>query len=323
MKLKNKIIIFSSVLIFIIFISMFFIPYKHFPKTIIIEKGSSGAEIVNILHKNKVIRSKLHSYIMLYIHRLANKTLKSGEYEFSARESTISAFRKLRKGKVKIHLLTVPEGLTNREVKNIVENESKLLGTITKVYEEGELLPETYDFVYGTTKDEFLARMYKKHIELLNDLWASRDQDLALKNPVELRILASIVEKETGINDERGKIASVFVNRLKVGMPLQADPTVIYALTMGNSDLGRSLTSEDLKLNSPYNTYIVKGLPPTAICNPGKASLIAAAHPEKTNYFYFVSNNNGGHNFATNLADHIVNVNNYRKSQKQSVNPTK
>ena len=159
----KKAIITIGILLKILFLSFFFIPYKHYPKTIIIPKGTSSSEIINILHENNVVRSKIHSYAMFYLYRILGKSLKSGEYEFSGKESTISAFRKIKDGKVVLHFLTIPEGLTNYEIYQIISNEPKLTGAIKASYKEGELLPETYDFVYGETKEEFIRRMNKNH----------------------------------------------------------------------------------------------------------------------------------------------------------------
>ena len=147
-----------------------------------------------------------------------------------------------------------------------------------------------------------------KRIKAINNAWEKRAENLPLKSKEELLILASIVEKETGVNAERGKVASVFINRLNIDMPLQTDPTIIYALTLGKTDLGRSLKHKDLEVNSPYNTYINKGLPPTPICNPGLKAIEAVAHPENTPYLYFVADGNGGHRFGKNLSEHNANI---------------
>lgn len=313
----KKILTISLFIISFLFIGSFFVPYKSFTKILIIEKGSSGSEIVNTLVENKVIGSKFLGYSMLYLHKISGKTLKSGEYEFSARESVVSAFRKIRNGKVIIHYITIPEGLTNYEIYQIVNTEKLLSGVIDAKYNEGDFLPETYDYKYGDTKNTILNRMHSARRKLLDKAWESRNKESSAKTPAELLTLASIIEKETGVNDERAKVSSVFNNRLRVNMPLQADPTVIYAITNGKADLGRRLNSKDLKIKSPYNTYVTRGLPPTPICNPGAKSIMAAAKPATTHYYYFVSNNNGSHNFATNLADHIINVNKYKKAMMQ------
>ena len=183
-----------------------------------------------------------------------------------------------------------------------------LTGKITESALEGQLLPETYTFAKGETRDNIIKKAKADMEKNLDEIWQKRAEGLPLKDKNELLILASLIEKETGINAERGKVASVFYNRLKIDMPLQTDPTVIYAITLGKSDLGRALTRKDLQTESPYNTYLYKGLPPTPICNAGRAALEAAANPTDTPYFYFVADGNGGHRFAKTLTEHNNNV---------------
>jgi UPF0755 protein len=173
---------------------------------------------------------------------------------------------------------------------------------------EGEILPETYTFMKGETRENIVNQAKKALEDTIKEIWAQRAENLPLKTPQELLILASIVEKETGLPDERDMVASVFVNRLKIGMRLQTDPTVIYAITQGKSELGRPLYKKDLSFDSPYNTYLYEGLPPTPICAAGKEAIYAAAHPLNTDYLYFVASGNGGHNFAKSLSEHNKNV---------------
>ena len=180
---------------------------------------------------------------------------------------------------------------------------------------EGEFLPETYTFSRGEERQKIAAQGKLAMQKVLQQAWDGRDADLPLKNKEELLILASIVEKETGVPEERPQVASVFVNRLKKGMLLQTDPTVIYAVTKGEYDLGRPLLRRDLEVDSPYNTYKYAGLPPTPICSPGAASIMAAAHPDKTPYLYFVASGTGGHNFARTLNEHNANVKKWRQKK--------
>ena len=178
------------------------------------------------------------------------------------------------------------------------------------------MLPETYSFTRGDTKNSIIKQAKQAMDVAVKEAWANRQDGLPIKNIDQLVILASIIEKETSIENERGLVASVFINRLVKRMRLQTDPTVIYALTHGQKDLGRLLTRKDLLIDNPYNTYKYYGLPPTPICNPGKASLEAAANPEVSNYLYFVANGEGGHNFSSSLKEHNNNVQKWKKSQK-------
>ena len=195
-------------------------------------------------------------------------------------------------------------------------SEPYLSEDITVDVKEGELLPETYSFVRGDSRDSIILQAKNAMRLAVDEIWNSREDGLPLKRKEDLLVLASIVEKETSVPDERGLVASVFVNRLKKGMRLQTDPTVIYALTLGKQELGRLLTRNDLKVDSPYNTYKYYGLPPAPICNPGRKALEAAAHPEKSNFIYFVASGNGGLNFAKSLNEHNNNVRKWMKNQK-------
>ena len=181
---------------------------------------------------------------------------------------------------------------------------------------EGRVLPETYSYRLGNSRDAVVERMTAAMRDLLAELWAGRAADLPFDRPMEAVILASIVEKETSRSAERARIAGVFINRLRKGMRLQSDPTVVYGLTDGRGPLGRSLTRRDLETDHPYNTYKIKGLPPEPICNPGRASLEAVLHPMVTDALYFVADGTGGHVFAKTLAEHNRNVARWRRLRK-------
>lgn len=237
-----------------------------------------------------------------------DKRLKAGEYAFMPGMSLRDVLEKVSSGQVILHRLTLPEGLTTVQMVRIINENQLLSGEITEQAAEGDLLPETYVFSKGTSRDTLIRNAKKAMQKALAEVWNNRAENLPLHSARELLILASIIEKETAVNSERGKVASVFVNRLQKGMLLQTDPTVIYALTQGKTDLRRALKRQDLQFDSPYNTYKYSGLPPTPICNPGLKSLQATAHPEDTEYFYFVANGQGGHNFATTLDEHNRNV---------------
>lgn len=237
-----------------------------------------------------------------------DKRLKAGEYSFMPGMSLRDVLEKVSSGKVILHRLTLPEGLTTTQMIKILNENQLLSGEVTEQVAEGDLLPETYVFYKGTSRDTLIRNAKKAMQKALADVWNGRAENLPLRSPQELLTLASIVEKETAVGTERGKVASVFVNRLQKGMLLQTDPTVIYALTEGKKDLGRSLKRRDLQIDNPYNTYKYSGLPPAPICHPGLKAMQAVAHPEDTAYFYFVADGKGGHNFAKTLSEHNKNV---------------
>lgn len=282
---------------------------------VVIAKGSGTSAVAKELADAGVIKSPYLFKLAARIFGL-DKKLKAGEYLFPPMISMEQAITKLSSGDIVYRKITLPEGLTTAQMLDIINNEQLLSGEITEMVSEGELLPETYSFTRGDTKDNIIRRAKKAMAEILEESWTNRKQPLPVKTPQQLLVLASIIEKETAIDAERGLVASVFVNRLTKGMKLQTDPTVIYALTLGKKDLGRLLTRKDLAVDSPYNTYKYYGLPPTPICNPGKASLQAAANPEFSSYLYFVADGTGGHNFAVSLKEHNNNVKNWKKVQK-------
>jgi UPF0755 protein len=233
--------------------------------------------------------------------------LKAGEYGFPAHVSMADAMDILVLGKSIEHKVTAAEGLTSQMIANIVESDTVLVGSAGPVPEEGTLLPETYLFDRGMTRKQMLAKMHAAQVKFLNEKWAARQPNLPVKTPQEAIILASVVEKETGIPEERRHIASVFENRLRLGMKLQSDPTIIYGITKGYP-LGHGIRQSELARVTPYNTYIIPALPPTPICNPGKDAIAAVLNPEQSNDLYFVATGHGGHVFTPSLAAHQQNV---------------
>jgi peptidoglycan lytic transglycosylase G len=240
-------------------------------------------------------------------------SLKAGEYAVAPGSSMQSVAELIASGRTVVHRLTVPEGLSSVEVVTLLEEAEALEGDIEDVPPDGSLLPETYHFHRGDARAEVLARMRSSMTEALEEIWAARAENLPLNSPEEAVVLASIIEKETGVSGERALVAGVFVNRLRKGMPLQSDPTVVYGITLGKTALGRSLTRKDLAAPTPYNTYQINGLPPGPIANPGRAALEAAVNPAVTDYLYFVAAGDGGHAFAKTLNEHNRNVAKWRK----------
>lgn len=279
-----------------------------------IQNGASLKQIAAVLAENKLVAKPEYFYWYAKINKIYPK-IKAGEYLFDKDVALKDVADLLTSGKIYFRKITFPEGITAAEFKQILLENEFLSGEVTD-FAEGSVLPETYYFSRGQTRQSIVAQAQSALNKTLDEAWNGRDADLPLKTPQELLVLASIVEKETGVADERPQVASVFVNRLKREMLLQTDPTVIYAITLGKTELGRPLRYKDLEIDSPYNTYKYAGLPPTPICNAGRAAIMAAARPDKTPYLYFVASGNGGHNFARTLSEHNANVRNWRRVNK-------
>jgi len=234
--------------------------------------------------------------------------LKSGEYQFTKHASLAEVVETIIENRVVQHALTIPEGLSSEQiVARLLENDS-LAGQIKEIPREGTLLPETYKFTRGTQRETIIQRMQQSARNVLQEVWEHRTPGLPIKTPEELVTLASIVEKETGRPEERSRVAAVFINRLKNKMRLQSDPTIIYGLTGGKGSLGRPLMKSEIEQRTPYNTYVIDGLPPGPIANPGRASLEAAANPARTKELYFVADGTGGHIFSDSYEQHLKNV---------------
>lgn len=215
--------------------------------------------------------------------------------------------------------IAVAEGVTSWQVMDSLNNIELLTGEISRP-DEGVLAPDSYEVRVGDTRQSVIDRMEQAQDILVASAWESRDTGVRLNSPEELLILASIIEKETGVAEERRQVASVFANRLDRGMRLQTDPTVIYGVTEGVGVLGRGLRQSELRRETPWNTYVIDGLPPTPIANPGRASLEAAANPDSTPYIFFVADGTGGHAFATTLAEHNQNVARWRQIEAERAN---
>lgn len=283
---------------------------------VIVQRGTNVQTIADSIRESGI---PVNDYIFRFAARfLAGDSLKAGEYRLSPGQNLIDVVSMMHDGQSVVRLFTVAEGLTSSEIAALLANDPVLNGDVKKVPEEGTLLPETYRYSYGDSRADIIDRMQKSLHETLNDLWEKREPGLPLATPHEALVLASIVEKETGKKaEERARVAGVFINRLRKGMPLQSDPTVIYALTEGKKPLGRNLARTDLTAASPYNTYLHAGLPPKPICNPGHAALEAALHPEKNDFLYFVADGTGGHAFSKDLSEHNKNVNRWQNLSKK------
>lgn len=277
----------------------------------VLQKGESVRSMAQNLKAAGVIKSPLLFRIVVRVLKV-DKRLKAGEYMFVPHMNILQIAGQLLRGEVFYRRVTIPEGLTSVQVRTILENEPYLSGDISVEMPEGSILPETYTFSRGDSRNSIVLKAQHDMNDLLKRVW-NENHNVNVKSEEELLILASIVEKETGISDERRDVAAVFANRLGKGMMLQTDPTVIYAITKGEVDLGRALLKKDLEYDSPYNTYKYYGLPPAPICNPGKDAIMATANPSSVEYLYFVASGNGGHRFAKTLKEHNDNVAIYRK----------
>lgn len=284
---------------------------------VLIPHGTGTPGIVRALQQNGVVRDGFWMQVALFLQGQRGR-LKAGEYQFTKGETLAAVIDTIVSGKSIEHTFNIPEGWSVLQVVARLDSDPLLTGTIAQLPPEGSLLPSTYKFLRGDTRAHQIALMEAEDRKLVTEVWAGRDPHLPLKTPEQLVTLASIVEKETGKVDERPRVAAVFFNRLKLRMPLQSDPTVVYGLVGGKAALGHRLTKADLAAPSPYNTYLHYGLPPGPIDNPGKAALEAVAHPDHTKELYFVADGSGGHVFADTLKQHNLNVAHWRQLQKDA-----
>lgn len=286
-------------------------------KLVFVPAGAGVDTIAATLDESGVISDPLIFQIGV---RLFGETrnLKAGEYQFPAAVSMRDVVGILVEGKTVVRRVTLPEGALSAEAVALLDKAEGLEGEVAEIPHEGSLLPETYHYQRGDTRAALVTRMRTSMEALIAELWPKRSPNLPLKTPEEAVILASIVEKETGVAEERPVVASVFLNRLIKGMRLQSDPTVVYGITEGSGPLGRPLTRKDLDAVTPYNTYQIDGLPPGPIANPGRDSLMAVLNPAQTDFFYFVADGSGGHAFAETLQEHNQNVAQWRKLKTQA-----
>jgi UPF0755 protein len=274
-------------------------------------------EIADLLQKEGVIDQPWVFVGGALLLKARGEDLKSGEYLFQRQASLRDVVETMIEGRVVQHQLTIPEGLTSEQtVARLVENDV-LAGNIKEIPKEGSLLPETYRFTRGTTREQMVQRLQQAQRRIMQETWERRSPDLPLRTPEQLVILASLIEKETSKPEERTRVAAVFVNRLKQRMKLQSDPTIIYGLVGGKGTLGRPILRSEIEQPTPYNTYVIEGLPPGPIANPGRASLEAAANPARTKELFFVADGTGGHAFAETLEQHQRNVARLRQIEQQ------
>lgn len=290
-------------------------------KIVTIPKAGTG-DIADILQRNGVIDGNRFGFFAGVLALKARSELKSGEYAFAKGATLRDVIETMVDGKVVLHAFTVPEGLTSEQiVARLMDNEI-LTGSVRNIPPEGSLLPETYKFARGTPREQVIQRMQQAQRRALAEAWERRAPDLPIASPERLVTLASIVEKETSRADERSRVAAVFVNRLQKKMRLQSDPTIIYGLVGGRGTLGRPIKRSEITQASPYNTYVIDGLPPGPIANPGRAALEAAANPARTRDLYFVADGSGGHVFTETYEAHRKNVTKLRALERQLQNDT-
>lgn len=292
-------------------------------RTVVIRRGEGSREIAQRLEREGIISSQ-HVFVAFYLSRQLSGwfggrplQLKAGDYEMKPAISMREVADMIGEGKVALFRLTIPEGLTSHQIVERVRTDQNLVGEIDVVPEEGTLQPDTYRVPRGSTREAVIQMMLAERTKFLKAAWAQRQRDLPLQSIEEAVVLASIVERETGRNDKYADIASVFINRLRRGMPLQSDPTILYGIHGGQVDWGRPIYRTEIQQKSSHNTYQMRGLPPTPICNPGRAAIEAVLNPSPTSYLYFVASGNGSSVFSQSLEEHNVAVANWRKIEKE------
>ncbi|MCA1452303.1 endolytic transglycosylase MltG [Bradyrhizobium sp. BRP22] len=291
-------------------------------KIVNIPQRAGKRDIADILQREGVIDVNPWVFIGSVFAMKASSDLKPGEYSFQKSASLREVIGTIVEGKVVQHAVTIPEGLTSEQIVARLSDNDIFTGSVREIPREGTLLPETYKFPRGTTREQVIQRMQQTQKRVLAEIWERRNPDIPVKTPEQLVTLASIVEKETGRADERSRVSAVFVNRLRQKIKLQSDPTIIYGLVGGKGTLGRPIKRSEITQPSPYNTYVIDGLPPGPIANPGRASLEAAANPARTRDLFFVADGTGGHAFTETYDQHQKNVVKLRSIEKQIQNDT-
>ena len=282
-----------------------------------IERGSNIQQISQLLVERNIIENRWLFVVAGLYYQNANK-LQAGEFLFNPGESMRSVMDRIVSGKAIPYYITIPEGWTSHQIVEKIKSVPNLKGEISQIPLEGVLMPETYRYTYGNTRSEIIEWMRIAHDKALLEVWEKRDPGLPFKSPKELLILASLVEKETTQVDERDHVAGVFVNRLKKGMRLQSDPTILYGVYGGEAwSKSRTILKAEKEQKNEYNTYKIPALPPSPIANVGRAALEAVANPKPTKDLYFVADGTGGHAFAETYDDHKINVARWRKIEQE------
>jgi UPF0755 protein len=288
---------------------------------IVLPKGAGLKDTSRLLALHGAIANEFGQEFLFRLgarYRREDRSIRYGEYLIPAGASMEEILALLVSGDAIQYKVTVAEGLTSFQIVEILRANDILTGEITEVPPEGSLAPNTYFIQRSQSRGDVLARMTEGQAAILAEAWEKRADGLPLASPEEVLVLASIVEKETGVAGERPRVASVFVNRLKQGIRLQSDPTVIYGITMGETKLDRGLRRSELDRATPYNTYQIDGLPPTPIATPGRDAIMAVVNPEETEFLFFVADGTGGHVFASTLKEHNRNVAAWRKIEKKN-----
>jgi UPF0755 protein len=293
------------------------------PKAVVVPKNEGAHEIATRLEREGVVGDRrlfiagyLWAKLAAWLEGGKPPQLRAGDYAVKQNASIREVIEQLTEGKTIAYRVTVPEGLTSHQIVERLKADANLTGDITAVPPEGALLPETFMVERGSPRQAILDRMQAESRRLLEKAWAQRAKDLPLKSLEEAVVLASIVEKETGRNDERGRVAAVFLNRLRQNMRLQSDPTILYGQTGGKTVWSRPIQKSEITQKTSHNTYVIDGLPPTPICNPGRASIEAVLNPADSKDLYFVADGTGGHVFAATLKEHNANVLKWRAVEK-------
>ena len=293
------------------------------PKTVVIPKGEGSHEIASRLEREGIITDRrlfIAGYLWTKFAVAAEGgkpvQLKAGDYAVKQNASVRQVIDLISEGKTMSYRVTIPEGLTSHQIIERLKADANLAGDIEGVPAEGSLLPETFIVERGMPRQAIVDRMQAEARKVLEKAWAQRKKDLPVKSPEEVVVLASIVEKETGRGDERERVAAVFVNRLRQNMRLQSDPTILYGLGGGKTVWSRPIQRNEIAQKTAHNTYQIDGLPPTPICNPGRAAIEAVLNPADTKELYFVADGSGGHAFAETLKDHNINVQKWRAVEK-------
>lgn len=303
-----------SILVIAFILALFFGPgpkAAHGNKTLfIVESGDGASKIAKNLSHEHLVRWQFGFRIVAALSGAGND-FQAGDFEIPSKASPLKILDIL-KGQSLARKVTIPEGWTNGMAFDRIGKNPILVGDLPAMPKEGALAPDTYQVQRGDTRESVVARMIAAQEKIIDELWLKRAANLPFTSKEEALVLASIVEKETGKAEERPRVAAVFINRLRAGMKLQSDPTIIYGITKG-LPIGRKILKSEITQNTPWNTYVISGLPPTPICNPGRDAIAAVLNPPNNKDLFFVADGTGGHVFAETYAEHERNVSHWRE----------